>query len=121
VTDNSPSQQLDQGYHGLLVDEAGACSSGPTAAIQKNLKSGNSGIAALGSGVRELLNQHMRVGVLNINTTNGNIYTIEIEVIYGDNDLLASTTNFANESCKSISGSQFCAVADLTTTVEKRL
>ena len=75
--------------------------------------------AAITNG-RELLGNHMRLGTLDI-TPNGSLYTIHLRVIYGDNDLLSDTSDFSKASCVgSIPGSQFCAVSDLTTTVQKR-
>lgn len=117
VTDNSPSQPLNQGHHGLIASDGSGCSSG-------KIPSGF--INALGypgtpvpPGSRELLGQHMRLGSLSV-TGSGSLYTIHVRVIYGDNDLLNSAA-WATAQCASVTGSQFCAVADLTTTVERRL
>ena len=117
VTDSSPNGSQNQGYHGIVTGNIG-CSS--LSALAPYLGSGSQGHSgSLPSGSRELLNQHMRLGVLNI-TSKGSLYTIQIRVIYGDNNLL-TTTNWATDECISGAGSQFCAVSNLKTTVEQRL
>ena len=111
VTDAAPNGALHQGYHGLVVSN-GACS--------PNLPA----TPTLPAGSRELLGQHMRLGAFDV-SAKGKLYTIRIRVIYGDDDLLtpavSAGTNWATENCAGITGSQFCAVSDLTTTVEQRL
>ena len=114
--------------HSLVVDDASAgCSPVP-----QNL----TGIPAAPAG-RELLGDKMRLAnfaVSQVGTTNS--YNVIIRVVYGDNDLLCSPTvsgsctsnavmsDFAKPdlTCKSIrSGTQFCAVSELSTIVERRL
>jgi len=77
---------------------------------------------------RELLNPGMRVANLNITPgASSNSWTVEIRLASGDSDLLnnpqpVNPNNPATQtSCRSGSGSQFCAVSELTTTVEERL
>jgi len=114
VTDTSPNGAIHQAYHGLIADSGGC---GAPSVPNSN--------AALASTRRELLGQHMRLSALSVSSA-GTLYTIHVRVIYGDDDLLVPTvgggTNWANELCGgSITGSQFCAVSDLTTTVKQRL
>jgi prepilin-type N-terminal cleavage/methylation domain-containing protein len=97
------------------------------------------------TGGTEMLQANMRLtkfNVLRIGTTD--LYTVTIEVAYGDNDLLCdgslSSTSAgscapgqstvtdaqlasptAQVHCKSQAGSQFCAVSELQTTVEVRV
>lgn len=107
VTDVNPNGVLHQGFHGLVVSSSGCTT--PTVPNASSLV-----------GSRELLGQHMRLGAFDV-TPSGGLYTIHIRVIYGDDDLLTSTA-WASARCGgSIAGSQFCAVSDLTTTVEQRL
>ncbi len=114
VTDAAPFG-ANQGYHGLVAMKG--CILPPTMPAT----------AALANG-RELLGQHMRINTLQI-TQNGDLYTIHLRIIYGDNVLLkqpvpanVSAWESSSETCSgSQSGTQFCAVADLTTTVEKRI
>jgi prepilin-type N-terminal cleavage/methylation domain-containing protein len=47
-------------------------------------------------------------------------YKIEVAIAYGDYDLLSSTSGI-DAKCKALAGDQFCATADLTTTVSQRL
>jgi prepilin-type N-terminal cleavage/methylation domain-containing protein len=117
VTDSSPNSSQNQGYHGLVAGNIGCSSLSTLTPYLGSGSQGNSG--SLPSGARELLNQHMRLGVLSI-TPNGDLYTVQVRVIYGDTNLLTSK-NWATATCVSGAGSQFCATANLTTTVEKRL
>ena len=115
VTDSSPNAGLNQDYHGLVVSTGGAC-----AGATPSLPNGS----ALPANSRELLGQHMRLSSLTV-TNSGDLYTIRVRVIYGDNDLLTpvvtGSTNWALEKCSSGPGTQFCAVSDLNTTVQRRL
>jgi prepilin-type N-terminal cleavage/methylation domain-containing protein len=63
----------------------------------------------------ELLGQRMRIAKLSITPAGGNLYNLTVRVIYGDDDLIV------NDSCKSGAGSQFCAAAELSTVVQKRI
>lgn len=115
VTDSAPNASKHQGYHGLVVSTSGDCSAAtPTVPNASSLPATS----------RELLGQHMRLSALTV-TAAGSLYTIHVRILYGDDDLLtpavSGATNWANEICAGISGSQFCAVSDLTTTVERRL
>lgn len=115
VTDTAPQAGKHQGYHGLVESTGGDCS---------GMSPVMPGSGALPASSRELLEQHMRLGALTV-TQSGNTYTIRVKVLYGDDDLLTATTpafTWANEACQGgIEGEQFCAVSDLTTTVEKRM
>lgn len=114
VTDTPPFG-ANQGYHGLVAMRG--CS----------LPATLPNTAALANG-RELLGEHMRLNYLKV-TQNGNLYTINLRIVYGDNVLLSQPLPgnvpawlATKEACSgSQAGTQFCAVADLTTTVEKRL
>lgn len=89
---------------------------------------------------REMLGEHMRLAVFDVQPVpSTSAFTIHVRVIYGDSDLLtvggsdlpsgvdanpawwANSANGPNVSCKSGIGSQFCAVSDLTTTVQARM
>jgi prepilin-type N-terminal cleavage/methylation domain-containing protein len=95
---------------------------------------------------RELLSPGMRVAVFTVcipTTTpaagcpaipvSSRLYQIHVRVVYGDDDLLCSEALGCGASapipsftapdltCKTTIGSQFCAVSDLNTTVQKRV
>ena len=89
---------------------------------------------------RQLLADRTRLTDISVVSTSPNTYTIDMTIAYGDNDLLcapvssagscgpgASTlpdTDLAGASdvqCKTISGSQFCAVSQISTAVHKRV
>ncbi|HVS58314.1 MAG TPA: prepilin-type N-terminal cleavage/methylation domain-containing protein [Candidatus Saccharimonadales bacterium] len=81
-----------------------------------------------GTDGKELLLPHMRVMGLEItqNTTTG-AYEVTLDVAYGDDDLLNAPTVDTNhpallpQTCKTTVGDQFCATANLTTSVTRRL
>jgi prepilin-type N-terminal cleavage/methylation domain-containing protein len=75
-------------------------------------------LAAFPANGTELLGENMQLVGLSISTS-GSLYTVQVHVVYGDsNDFQDST----KKSCKAIIlGGQFCAVAELKTTVVKRI
>lgn len=77
---------------------------------------------------KELLDPNMRIAKLTVTNTptNLDLYTINLIVVYGDNDLLNEDTTSPNpnyhKQCLSVqAGTQFCAVVSLSTTVQKRI
>ncbi len=74
------------------------------------------------SGAREYLAPNMRLAKLDIVPISAatQLYSVTVKVVYGDTDLLDNPTG-ANASCKPGRGSEFCAVSELTTTVQSRL
>lgn len=69
---------------------------------------------------RELVAENMRLARFNPTVTD-NIWSIDMLLIYGDDDLLAPDAN-APERCKSLNaGSQWCATSELKTRVFKRI
>lgn len=85
----------------------------------------------------ELVGEHMRISKLSVAPVSGtDLYSINVRVVYGDDDLLCAASvggscsspsstsgaTAADAQCKSNTGTpQFCAVSDLSTTVEKRI
>src|SRR5581483_1726577 len=116
VIDSSPNSSLHQGYHGLVVGSTNGCTAGTVPSLPVT--------PAVPAGARELLSRYMRLSALDI-TGVGDTYTVHVRVIYGDDSLLypavSSSTNWANEQCSNAVGSKFCAVSDLTRTVQQRL
>lgn len=86
------------------------------------------------AGQVELMGDNMRLALLRITNT-GSLYTISVRILYGDDDLLcspsadgdcASSTPTVNAGepdvvCKGQAGSQFCATAETSITVVRRL
>ena len=89
------------------------------------------------TGGKQLLGTNMRItnlSVVNIDASE-HLYSVSMTVAFGANDLLCSPaqgncygsagmTTFwpvADVRCKTTTGSQFCAVSTLTTTVEQRI
>ena len=93
----------------------------------------NCGSPVIPANQKQMLANNMRILKLDIDTIAGSdrkLWKVNLRLAYGDNDLLdnynsdgtenAAKTPVAN--CRSgISGSSFCAVAQLDTTVKKRL
>jgi hypothetical protein len=70
---------------------------------------------------RDLMNEHMRLSNLVVSNIGPNLYKVEVRVLYGDNDLLNNPTG-PDATCKSErAGTQFCATAQLSTIVVKRV
>jgi Tfp pilus assembly protein PilV len=128
VTD-SGTLQANQSRHALIADNTTGCSSN-TPARQADTNA----IPLGGTNARELLGQNMRLTKFSITQTSGDLYNITVRIIYGDNDLLCSPSgpqgcapnanfppNATDLTCKSSAGSQFCAVSELSTTVQKRV
>jgi prepilin-type N-terminal cleavage/methylation domain-containing protein len=107
-------QDTSQLKNVLVSDDLPGCSaSSPPLAITDS----SFNIANV-SGAKELLAQNMRIARLEINAKPGNLYEIILRVVYGDDDLLDT----AHDNCSGArAGTQFCAVSELSTTVQKRL
>ncbi|HET8670868.1 MAG TPA: prepilin-type N-terminal cleavage/methylation domain-containing protein [Candidatus Saccharimonadales bacterium] len=108
---DSPIGGEPQKYHVLVVDNVAGCTS---STASQNLNN------ATVSG-RELLGPKMRLARMEVTNTGTNLYKISVRVVYGDDDLLDSPTA-ATAKCKTgTTGTEFCAVTDITTTVVKRV
>lgn len=99
-------QQLGSGTD-VVIQRTEDCSAPPTNAVVP--------------GATELIGKYMRVSKFDITGT-GDIWTVEIKVIYGDDDLLDDHDQ-PTAKCKGGSGigAQFCAEAEHTITVVRRL
>lgn len=142
VTDGtSINTSQNQARHAIVSDSPpGACTPFSGATNVKNtaaLSSSNSG-----PNPRELLGTRMRLAKFSVNGS-GNLWTIDVKVVYGDDLFLCDSNaaasspagctnpnppatlpgnvNLANVSCRTENSSQFCAVSELTTTIDKRV
>jgi prepilin-type N-terminal cleavage/methylation domain-containing protein len=128
-------------YHALVTDTPNACGSGAT---PFNVQASTANLPA---GAKELLGGNMRISKFDISQVNSipGLYNVSVRVVYGDDDLLCSPSlspagkggcdsnapdavpgdgTFNNKDdlkCRITIGSQFCAVAELTTTVQSRV
>ncbi len=125
----NPDTTMHQSRHALVSDNISGCSTNTRAldtAALTTLTTPNA---------RELLGEHMRLNKFSIKGSEG-VYTINVKVVYGDDDLLCSPSvpddcnadsglstslNNPDVTCRSMPGAQFCAVSELTTTVKKRV
>jgi prepilin-type N-terminal cleavage/methylation domain-containing protein len=119
VSDN-PDPGRYQTYHGLVQRTVAGCTG----------SSDPQDVRAQPIDGRELLAPNMRLSKLNISLVGPSLYRIEVRVVYGDDDLLQSPSDpdgalaptRQDASCISAaSGTQFCAVAELSTIVRKRV
>jgi type II secretory pathway pseudopilin PulG len=129
VTDNPPiDAAAHQHRHALVSDSETGCSGAISAPDIRDAPS------LADDNARELISEHMRLAKFDIEGT-GDVYTVAVRVVYGDDDLLCSpsvsgncdpgATTFPGDKtdlkCRSTAGSQFCAVSELSTTVNKRV
>jgi len=96
---------------------------------------GSADFGALSPTATELMATRMRLVKLQLNNLGGSLYSVTVRVVSGDDDLLCSpgvpgdcnlttpTTNLDKDdlTCKSITGGQFCAPAQLQAAVQKRI
>ena len=117
VTDRQLKDQLSgatQFGNVLVTDAFAGCSAGSPALP---LTSSSFSIASV-PGARELLSPNMRIARLEVNSIGSDLYRIIIRVVHGDDDLLDP----AHDNCLNVkAGTQFCAVSELSTVVQKRL
>jgi type II secretory pathway pseudopilin PulG len=127
LVNGSPVGQ--QANHALVRDTP--CDSSGSAQPLKSL-------GTLPAGSTELLGQHMRLASLGVASQGADTFTVQVRVVYGDDDLLCSPSvsgscdsaatmpspddfQKGDLQCKPQVGSQFCAVSELATTVEQRI
>jgi len=113
-----------QAYHGLVVSSAAGCG-GPVNSVANLLTVQNI------PGSRELVGQNMRLAKLSVTPVSGaaNLWNIDVKVTYGDDDLLivpgtppTNNPTSPNATCKTaVQGTQFCAMSEFNTIVEKRV
>ncbi len=74
-----------------------------------------------GMGGSELLSQYMRLTQFSVPTSGGDLQSVAIGVLYGDDDLLEPDANNP-AGCKSLAlGAQWCALSTLKTSVFQRV
>lgn len=136
VIGSGANPSLHQSRHGLVSESFTGCSSSTLAYDVTS--------ATLPPNGRELLGDNMRLVNLAVNTVPGSTDTfiVTVRVLYGDDDLVCSpdvtpATNAGgcrsggfpgtaidgkkNLQCKVTTGSQFCAMSELSTVVQKRM
>ncbi len=112
LVNSRPNVAQHQTLHALIKDSPGLCSGMKAQDFTKPLASGST----------ELLSQYMRISKLSVSAvphTSG-LYNVDVRVVYGDDDLLMNPTK-SNATCRVGSGSQFCAVSELSTVVQQRI
>lgn len=137
ISSGTPIASGKQQSHNVLVQSYG-CSTAPANGFPAGATANR-----LDTSAHELVGQHMRLAVLRVvpvtgvGLVNNVLWQVTVRVASGDDDLLCTPTHagtckgtqkmsaldFTSDelTCKNGSGSQFCSVAQLQTTVEKRL
>lgn len=136
--DSKPYAQLDgsSATHGLYATPRnGTCTAKP------NFVTGS---ADPKQNSRELLGPNMRLVKFNVQPASAQVYTINVKIANGDDDLLCnpgasgsdgkndcnsglndnnhkSLIKNGNIKCRPITGSQFCSVVELNVSVQKRI
>jgi prepilin-type N-terminal cleavage/methylation domain-containing protein len=101
-----------QTKHALVVDKGASCAGGNAQDVEGSSVAGT-----------ELLTPRMRLSKLTIEPVAGttDVFKITIRIVYGDDDLITNPTA-DNAFCSvGISGGQYCAQAELSTVVKKRI
>ncbi|HET7302285.1 MAG TPA: prepilin-type N-terminal cleavage/methylation domain-containing protein [Candidatus Saccharimonadales bacterium] len=102
-----------------LVDSSPTGNQTITGLVSKNISACQS--AAATAGGKEFLSPKMRLSNLSVKElVPGSLYKVTVRVAFGDDDLLNNPTS-QNASCKTTTGSQFCSVSELTSTVYRRV
>ncbi|MGZ6004592.1 MAG: PulJ/GspJ family protein [Candidatus Saccharimonadales bacterium] len=116
------NQELVDGVnHGVILDTPSLDSPPETCAISPPITNLTGGSLPSGSPrPLELLSPGMRVTDLTVVplVSNPTVYQVHITVVYGDDDLISGSGS--SVVCNNSAGSQFCAVADISATVEAR-
>jgi prepilin-type N-terminal cleavage/methylation domain-containing protein len=116
-----------QSRHAFVTDTFNCNASSPATSVQNT-------DPLPGINARELLGEHMRLAKFSI-IGSGDVWTVNVRVVYGADNLLCSpsvpgncsSTNNTfpgvtnNLTCRSGIGTEFCAVSELTTTINKRV
>lgn len=118
LVDGSINVAKHQTSHSLVVDSPGNCGGLNAQNVQGGSVSGT-----------EMLTPNMRLSKLSVTPVAGSnsLYQIDVKVVYGDDDLLRSPSGTIPAAtapdaiCGSEAGSQFCAVSELSSTVQKRI
>lgn len=111
VTSGTPDSTRHLYSHGLIKQINTACSGSAALDIPTITN-----LSSIPGEAREMLSEHMRIAELTVTSSSDQLYTVNLKVVYGDDDLLTPD----HAGCKSQAGSQYCAVSELATTVQKR-
>lgn len=116
-------QEVDASHSGLVKTDGSSCGSAtPTVPVPN----------ALSANQQDMLGAHMRVAQFSITHNTGDVWNVSITIVYADDGLLvdgsgnaltgsSTAANWATARCRNQAGQEFCAVSQLTTSVQKRL
>jgi Tfp pilus assembly protein PilW len=128
------NQEKDSSNYGIWADESndGSVSNACVAPASTNLR--NTAVPTTATlNAREMLGDGMRIVRFDLTNPTPNLYTIDLRITYGADDLLDSvdptTGSLVDQNtfpqystCKGATiGTQFCSMSELSVTVSKRL
>lgn len=106
----------NQARHAMVVNDNPGCTSAAVPQQMDPLSPADS---------KELVAERMRLTKLEITPVNpaAGLYRVTVKVVHGNDDLLdnVGSPDPGTINCKLGQGSQYCAVSELTTTVQKRV
>ena len=111
LVDSAPVAGQNQSWHTLVVrDLAGCTAASPTPPMNTAATTG-----------QELLSPGMRLAKMKVESLGGNLYKVSVRVVAGIKELVFND-DAETARCETFqSGTQFCAVADISTVVTKRI
>lgn len=103
-------------HYVLIADNPGACSGG----ISRNTQvDGNSSLNT-STNPSDLMNTRMRLTDFSVNKVNDQLYSVSVRVVSGEDNMMQNEGG--KLMCKNDpASSQFCAVSELVTVVQKRI
>ena len=114
-----------QSLHVLWADGVGNCASKAGASSVTLDRADPNGTGnPIASGGHELLGAKMRLTRFVVAPLAGStsLYKVQVSVVYGDDDLLTPPDATGRRACKGVyTGTQFCAISELSTLVQKRI
>jgi prepilin-type N-terminal cleavage/methylation domain-containing protein len=111
LTDNAPLAGQNQNWHALVVrDLAGCTATSPTPSMNTAATTG-----------QELLSPGMRLSKMKVESLGGNLYKVSVRIVTGPKDTIVGDTAVTARCETFQSGTQFCAVSDISTVIVKRV
>lgn len=111
LTESTPVVGQNQSWHALVVRDLAGCTAGsPTPSMTTAATTGE-----------ELLSPGMRLSKMKVESLGGNLYKVSVRIVSGIKELVFDDQG-ENARCETFqSGTQFCAVTDISTVVTKRV
>jgi prepilin-type N-terminal cleavage/methylation domain-containing protein len=123
---NNPAPNTKEKQHVLWVDEPETgCAFAPTMVPanldQENPSNQASATDPIATNGRELLNEDMRIYKMNIEPKSNGLWTINVTIASGEDDLLVQNSSGDMVCEGSTFGTEFCSVSEISLNVSKRI